>query len=315
MADRTITYSPAFTLVSTYECFNRCTYCNFRQDIGTSGGLSLEAAAQQLAGLDPQQVREILILSGEVAPNSPQRSQWLERLYNLAALAFNQGFLPHTNAGPLCRGEMAALKAVNVSMGLMLEQLTPKLLQSVHRHAPSKDPQLRLHQLEQAGELGIPFTTGLLLGIGEEPQDWAETLTAIAESHRRWGHIQEVILQPHSPGQQQEAALPPFDLRQLPDVVQWARSLLPKDITIQIPANLVTDPEVFRGCLEAGARDLGGIVPLDHVNPDYPHTDVAALREQLEAWGWELVPRLPVYPQFVDWLPPPLRERVKGMPV
>lgn len=105
---------------------------------------------------------------------------------------------------------MAALKAVNVSMGLMLEQLTPKLLQSVHRHAPSKDPQLRLHQLEQGGELGIPFTTGLLLGIGEEPQDWAETLTAIAECHRRWGHIQEVILQPHSPGQQQEAALPPL---------------------------------------------------------------------------------------------------------
>ncbi|QEQ01323.1 7,8-didemethyl-8-hydroxy-5-deazariboflavin synthase subunit CofG [Thermosynechococcus sp. CL-1] len=315
MSDRTITYSPAFTLVPTYECFNRCTYCNFRQDIGTSGWLSLEAAAQQLAGLDPQQVREILILSGEVAPNSPQRSQWLERLYDLAALALDQGFLPHTNAGPLNRAEMAALKAVNVSMGLMLEQLTPKLLQSVHRHAPSKDPQLRLHQLEQAGELGIPFTTGLLLGIGEEPQDWAETLTAIAECHRRWGHIQEVILQPHSPGQQQEAALPPFDLRQLPNVVHWARSLLPEDITIQIPVNLVTDLEVFRTCLEAGARDLGGIVPLDHVNPDYPHTNVAALREQLQAWGWELVPRLPVYPQFVDGLPSPLREKVKGMPV
>ncbi|QLL30074.1 7,8-didemethyl-8-hydroxy-5-deazariboflavin synthase subunit CofG [Thermosynechococcus sichuanensis E542] len=307
MSDRTITYSPAFTLVPTYECFNRCTYCNFRQDIGTRGWLSLEAAAQQLAELNPQQVREILILSGEVAPNSPQRSQWLERLYNLAALALNQGFLPHTNAGPLSRAEMAYLKQVNVSMGLMLEQLTPKLLQSVHRHAPSKDPQLRLHQLEQAGELGIPFTTGLLLGIGEAPQDWAETLTAIAECHRRWGHIQEVILQPHSPGQQQEAALPPFDLRQLPNVVRLARSLLPAEITIQIPANLVTDAEVLQACLEAGARDLGGIVPLDHVNPDYPHRDVAALREQLQAWGWELVPRLPVYPQFVDWLPPPLR--------
>ncbi|MFN3678573.1 7,8-didemethyl-8-hydroxy-5-deazariboflavin synthase subunit CofG [Thermosynechococcus sp.] len=307
MSDRTVTYSPAFTLVPTYECFNRCTYCNFRQDIGTSGWLSLEAAAQQLAELDPQQVREILILSGEVAPNSPQRSQWLERLYNLAALALNQGFLPHTNAGPLSRAEMAYLKQVNVSMGLMLEQLTPKLLQSVHRHAPSKDPRLRLRQLEQAGELGIPFTTGLLLGIGEEPQDWAETLTAIAECHRRWGHIQEVILQPHSPGHQQDAVLPPFDLRQLPNVVRLARSLLPEEITIQIPANLVTEPEVLRACLKAGARDLGGIVPLDHVNPDYPHRDVAALREQLQAWGWELVPRLPVYPQFVDWLPPPLR--------
>ncbi|BAY50989.1 hypothetical protein NIES2134_114290 [Thermostichus vulcanus NIES-2134] len=315
MGDRTITYSPAFTLVPTYECFNRCTYCNFRQDIGTRGWLTLEAAAKQLAELDPQRVREILILSGEVAPNSPQRSKWLERLYDLAALALDQGFLPHTNAGPLTRAEMTALKAVNVSMGLMLEQLTPKLLQSVHRHAPSKDPQLRLHQLEQAGELGIPFTTGLLLGIGEAPQDWAETLTAIAEGHRRWGHIQEVILQPHSPGQQQAERLPPFDLKQLPQVVQWARSLLPEDITIQIPANLVTEPEVFRACLEAGARDLGGIVPLDHVNPDYPHTDLAVLKEQLQAWGWELVPRLPVYPQFVDWLPPPLKEKVKEIPV
>ncbi|URR36225.1 7,8-didemethyl-8-hydroxy-5-deazariboflavin synthase subunit CofG [Thermosynechococcus sp. HN-54] len=315
MLDRIVTYSPAFTLVPTYECFNRCTYCNFRRDIGTSGWLSLEAAAKQLAALNPQQVREILILSGEVAPNSPQRSHWLARLYDLAVLALAQGFLPHTNAGPLSRAEMAALKAVNVSMGLMLEQLTPKLLETVHRHAPSKDPQLRLHQLEQAGELSIPFTTGLLLGIGEELQDWVETLTAIAKCHGRWGHIQEVILQPHSPGQQQEAALPPFDLRQLPNVVRWGRSLLPEDITIQIPANLVTDPGVFRACLEAGARDLGGIVPLDHVNPNYPHTDVAALREQLQAWGWELVPRLPVYPQFVDWLPPPLREKVRGMPV
>ncbi|BCX13211.1 MAG: FO synthase subunit 1 [Thermosynechococcus sp.] len=312
---RRITYSPAFTLVPTYECFNRCTYCNFRQDLGTSGWLSLETAAEQLRALSSRQVREILILSGEVAPNSPQRSQWLGRLYDLAALALDQGFLPHTNAGPLSRTEMAYLKGVNVSMGLMLEQLTPKLLDTVHRHAPSKDPQIRLHQLEQAGELGIPFTTGLLLGIGETPADWAATLTTIAECHRRWGHIQEVILQPHSPGQHQTERLPRFDLNQLPQVVQWARSLLPEDITIQIPANLVTDPQVLRACLEAGARDLGGIVPFDHVNPDYPHPDLAALREQLDRWGWELVPRLPVYPQFLDWLPPPLQEKVKAVPV
>ncbi|MDM7327527.1 MAG: 7,8-didemethyl-8-hydroxy-5-deazariboflavin synthase subunit CofG [Thermosynechococcus sp. Uc] len=310
MGDRTVTYSPAFTLVPTYECFNRCTYCNFRRDIGSSGWLSVEAAAKQLAALDSEHVREILILSGEVAPDSPQRSQWLERLYELATLALDCGFLPHTNAGPLTRAEMAYLKQVNASMGLMLEQLTPKLLHTVHRHAPSKDPQLRLRQLEQAGELGIPFTTGLLLGIGEDPEDWAETLTAIAECHRRWGHIQEVILQPHSRGQRQEEALLGFDLSQLPQLVSWARSLLPQDITIQIPANLVTQHKLLRACLEAGARDLGGIVPLDHVNPDYPHMDIDQLRTQLQAWGWELVPRLPIYPQFLDWLPPVLRRRV-----
>ncbi|WP_448527177.1 7,8-didemethyl-8-hydroxy-5-deazariboflavin synthase subunit CofG [Parathermosynechococcus lividus] len=306
-----ITYSPAFTLVPTYECFNRCTYCNFRRDIGTSGWLSLAAAADQLARLSPHHVCEILILSGEVAPNSPQRSKWVQHLYDLAALALDYGFLPHTNAGPLTRAEMGYLKQVNVSMGLMLEQLTPKLLQTVHRHAPSKVPELRYAQLEQAGELGIPFTTGVLLGIGEDPEDWQDSLAAIAKCHQRWGHIQEVILQPHRPGQQQQEALPSFDVAQLPQVVQWARSLLPEDITLQIPANLVTHPEVLRACLAFGARDLGGIVPLDHVNPDYPHRDLGALKAQLRGWGWQLVPRLPIYPQYIPWLSPDLQARVR----
>ncbi len=305
-----ITYSPAFTLVPTYECFNRCTYCNFRHDVGSSGWLSLEAAAAQLASLEQQHVSEILILSGEVTPNSPQRGQWLQHLYDLAVLALDYGFLPHTNAGPLTRAEMAYLKSVNVSMGLMLEQMTPKLLETVHRHAPTKDPSLRLAQLEQAGELGIPFTTGLLLGLGESPQDWEDSLSVIAAVHRRWGHIQEVILQPYSPGQQQSEALPPFDVAQLPQVTALARSLLPEDITLQIPANLVTQPEILRACLAAGARDLGGIVPLDHVNPDYPHRNIASLKAQLQAWGWHLQPRLPVYPQYIPWLASSLQAKV-----
>lgn len=308
-----ITYSPAFTLVPTYECFNRCSYCNFRHDIGTSGWLSLTEASAQLAALSPQQVQEILILSGEVAPNSPRRQAWIQRLYDLAALALKYGFLPHTNAGPLTRSEMAYLKEVNVSMGLMLEQVTPKLQQTVHRHAPTKDPQVRCAQLDQAGELGIPFTTGLLLGIGETPEDWQDSLRAIATSHRRWGHIQEVILQPYSPGRRQQENLPAFDLRQLPQVVAQARALLPEDITLQVPANLVTDPEILRACLALGARDLGGIVPLDHVNPDYPHTDLQHLRKQLQQWGWELCPRLPVYPQYIDWLPSQLQGYVAAV--
>jgi len=304
-----VTYSPAFTLVPTYECFNRCSYCNFRRDIGTSGWLTLEAAARQLATLDPHQVSEILILSGEVAPDSPQRDRWVQHLYRLAELALEYGFLPHTNAGPLTRSEMAYLKQVNVSMGLMLEQLTPTLLQTVHRHAPTKDPHLRQAQLEQAGELGIPFTTGLLLGIGESPDDWRDSLAVIGAAHRRWGHIQEVILQPYSPGRQ--PLLPPFNLTQLPQVVALARSLLPADITLQVPANLVTPPEMLRACLAAGAQDLGGIVPLDHVNPDYPHTAVGILTEQLRQWGWPLRPRLPIYPQYIPWLAPPLQTRVR----
>ena len=298
-----ITYSPAYTIVPTYECFNRCTYCNFRDEPGTRPWLTLRQAQEILKSLQDRGVIEILILSGEVHPHSPQRQAWFERIYQLAELALSMGFLPHTNAGPLLYEEMAQLKQVNVSMGLMLEQLTPKLLQTVHRHAPSKVPQLRLQQLEWAGELQIPFTTGLLLGIGENESDWRETLEAIATVHQRWGHIQEVILQPHSPGHQQSWPGEAFDLHQLPEVVAIARSLLPREITLQIPPNLVTHPDILIQCIREGARDLGGISPHDEVNPDYPHPDVQTLAKILQARGWQLKKRLPVYPQYVLGLP------------
>jgi FO synthase subunit 1 len=206
---------------------------------------------------------------------------------------------------------MQKLKCVNVSMGLMLEQLTPKLLNTVHRHAPSKLPQVRLQQLQWAGKLQIPFTTGLLLGIGETETDWRETLASISELHQRYHHIQEVILQPHSPGHQQTFDAPSFDPHQLPQVIAKARQILPQDITIQIPPNLVKDEQWLLACIEAGARDLGGIGPKDEVNPDYPHLQEQALREILQPAGWELVPRLPIYPQFDSWLSEELQKLVK----
>ncbi|MFM7384497.1 MAG: 7,8-didemethyl-8-hydroxy-5-deazariboflavin synthase subunit CofG, partial [Microcystaceae cyanobacterium] len=196
---RTITYSPAYTLVPTYECFNRCEYCNFRINPGQDQWLSLSKAQHILANLKNQGITEILILSGEVEPRSPRRSAWLEHIYQLGKLALELGFFPHTNAGPLSYAEMAQLKSVNVSMGLMVEQITPKLLTTVHRHAPSKQPHKRLEQLRWAGQLKIPFTTGILLGIGETASDWWDSLTAIADIHRHYQHIQEVILQPYSP--------------------------------------------------------------------------------------------------------------------
>ena len=315
---RTVTYSPAYTLVPTYECFNRCTYCNFRTDPGVSPWLSLFQAESKLRQLQSQGVCEILILSGEVHPRSSRRLEWFQRIYDLGELALSLGFLPHTNVGPLSFEEMKALKAVNVSMGLMLEQLTPELLQTVHRHAPSKVPGVRLQQLEWAGELQIPFTTGLLLGIGEAPEDWWETLGAIAQMHTTYGHIQEVILQPYSPGSYEAWSTEAFNLHQLPDVVAKAREILPSDITIQIPPNLVKDSVgakdsvPLQACLEAGARDLGGIGPKDEVNPDYPHPTAEQLREILALGGWELVPRLPIYPQYDSWLSPKLRSAVEG---
>lgn len=309
---RTITYSPAYTLVPTYECFNRCTYCNFRAEPLESPWLTLAQAEKCLLQLQTQGVIEILILSGEVHPRSQRRKAWLQRIYQLCELALNLGFLPHTNVGPLSFEEMAELKQVNVSMGLMVEQLTPALLKTVHRHAPSKVPARRLQQLELAGELKIPFTTGLLLGIGENEADWVETLEAIARIHSRYNHIQEVILQPHSPGNKQSWEGEVFDAAKMPEVIAIARSILPSEIALQIPPNLVARPDILLACLEAGATDLGGIGPLDEVNPDYPHLQHQSLTEILAAAGWQLVQRLPVYPQYDNWLPQKLQTAVKN---
>ena len=308
---RTVTYSPAYTLVPTYECFNRCTYCNFRSEPLQSPWLTLAEAEKQLLLLLPQGVIEILILSGEVHPRSQRRKAWFQRIYQLCELALNLGFLPHTNVGPLSFEEMAELKQVNVSMGLMVEQLTPTLLKTVHRHAPSKVPALRLQQLEWAGELKIPFTTGLLLGIGESEADWIETLEAIARIHSCYNHIQEVILQPHSPGNKQSWDGEVFDATKMPQVIAIARSILPSEIALQIPPNLVAQPDILLACLEAGATDLGGIGPLDEVNPDYSHLQHQTLTEILSASGWQLVQRLPVYPQYDNWLPQILQSAVK----
>jgi 7,8-didemethyl-8-hydroxy-5-deazariboflavin synthase len=311
----TITYSPAYTLVPTYECFNRCSYCNFRVDPGTDEWLTVAQARTQLQTLQNTGTIEILILSGEVHPASSRRSAWLQRIYDLCALALEMGFLPHTNAGPLSYEEMTKLQQVNVSMGLMLEQLTPALQTTVHRHAPNKAPNIRLQQLAWAGELGIPFTTGMLLGIGETEADWQTSLDAIADLHHQWGHIQEVILQPYSPGEQEQLANQGgagFNLAQLPRVVSLARQKLPDSITLQIPPNLVSQPEILLACLEAGARDLGGLVPHDHVNPSYEHLPLTQLQQVLESKEWALLPRLPVYPQLEGVLPPVLQQHAQG---
>ena len=311
-----VTYSPAYTLVPTYECYNRCAYCNFRVDPGEDTWLTVAEARDRLRQL-PAETSEILLLSGEVHPASARRQPWLERIYDLCALALEMGFLPHTNAGPLLYEEMRQLKQVNVSMGLMVEQVTPHLMQTVHQCAPSKAPEVRLQQLDWAGELQIPFTTGLLLGLGETEADWRDSLVAIAQSHQRWGHIQEVILQPHSQGHQQPWKGVHFADALLIRAVAIARQLLPDDVVIQVPPNLMSSAALL-ACLAAGARDVGGIVPKDEVNPDYLHRH--QMRQQMGQVGWTLRPRLPVYPQYDHWLAAPLqwpvtqwRERLAGL--
>lgn len=302
-----VTYSPAITIVPTYECFNRCTYCNFRVDPQADAWINLNDVQRVLDVALSHGIREVLVLSGEVHPRSDRRSAWLQHIYDICKLALDMGLLPHTNAGPLSQAEMALLKSVNVSMGLMLEQMTPTLLDGVHRHAPSKLPELRLRQLEQAGQLRIPFTTGLLLGIGETPGERIDTLQAIAACHRRWGHIQEVILQPHQPGDHQTEARSSFSAQELSDFVRIARQHLPSDIAIQIPPNLVLDKQYVLQAIENGARDLGGIGPIDEVNPRYDHPTPSSLSQLLSKAGWHLKPRLPIYPRYDAWLTPALR--------
>lgn len=306
----TITYSPAITLVPTHECFNRCSYCNFRVEPGQDDWLTVEAATEQLQCFQSPAVIEVLMLSGEVHPAHPRRAAWFQRIYDLCERAIALGFLPHTNAGPLSYTEMAALRRVNVSMGLMLEQVTPALLNTVHRHAPSKQPDLRLQQLDWAGELRIPFTTGLLLGLGETEGDRVDTLRAIAASHDQWGHIQEVIVQPHQPGTRQALTGPALAPEDLIACLRLARQHLPADITLQVPPNLILTEATLMAAIAAGAQDLGGISPVDVVNPDYPHPTIPALKQRLAQHGYNLVPRLPVYAHYDTWLPQPLQALV-----
>ncbi|MEL6494038.1 MAG: 7,8-didemethyl-8-hydroxy-5-deazariboflavin synthase subunit CofG [Cyanobacteria bacterium J06623_7] len=306
-----ITFSPAHTIVPTYECFNWCSYCNFRLDPGKGQLLTREELNKILDRLDNERVAEILVLSGEVHPAASDRLDWFTKLQEVGELALSSGFLPHTNAGPLNRQEMELLKEVNVSMGLMLEQVNPKFMQTVHKHAPSKQPKLRSQQLEQAGELKIPFTTGILLGIGENERDIDDSLVEIARIQDKWGHIQEVILQPHSVGTQQKLDFPSFDPQQLPKIIARAREILPESAAIQIPPNLVPEADFLLRCLDAGATDLGGISPVDEVNPDYPHPTYESLSAILKPAGWQLEARLPVYPQYYDWLSPRLKKAIK----
>ena len=306
-----ITYSPCYTVVPTYECFNRCSYCNFRVDPNTEKQRTKSEIFNLLKNLDKKEISEILVLSGEVHPASPKRADWFTKIQESCEAALSLGFFPHTNVGPLSREEMVQLKKVNLSMGLMLEQLDPKFMNTVHQNAPSKEPTLRLEQLELAGKLKIPFTTGLLLGIGETTSDIRKSLKAIAQIHQKWGHIQEVILQPHSLGSQQEATIPSFDLEKLPEIIAQGKNILPEGIIIQIPPNLVPDPNFLLECLDAGATDLGGISPIDEVNPEYFHLTHESLSEILEPAGWSLKPRLPVYPKYYSWLSPRLQKAVR----
>jgi len=211
------------------------------------------------------------------------------------------GLLPHTNAGSLTKKEMSMLKSTNVSLGMMLENASEKLLQAgkAHEKAPSKNPKVRIKSLVSAGELKIPITTGLLIGIGENLVDVIRSILLIKELNGKYGHIQEVIIQNFSPkpGTSMENVNPPSDIYFL-KCIAAARIIL-KNINIQVPPNL--SPQTYSRYLDSGINDWGGISPLtpDYVNPEYPWPTIKDVRRVTEMKGFALRARLPIYPEFV----------------
>ena len=302
-----VTWSPSVTLVPTRGCFNDCGYCSFRLPLDQATPLSLAEAAEQLSARPA--AAEVLLLSGEVAPGSPQRSVWFARLLALSALALAEGRLPHTNAGLLSLREMAALGRLNPSMGLMLEGVGPAY-DALHHRAPSKRLEVRLTQLQQAGRLGIPFTTGLLLGVGETMAQREQALHLLADQQRRWGHLQEVILQPWRPDGEAASSLSATEQSDLLEAIAMARQLLPPEVHLQTPPNLWPLEQLPRA-LEAGISDLGGIDCSDVINPAYPQPTPEVLKQLLAQHGWRLQPRTCVHRRWWSFLPRALRQRVE----
>ena len=302
-----VTWSPSVTLVPTHGCFNACDYCSFRVPLNQAQPLASPEADAQIRARPS--AAEVLLLSGEVAPDAPGRRDWFHHLLQLSRLALAHGRLPHTNAGPLSRREMAALARLNPSMVLMFEGVGPAY-DALHRRAPSKTLAIRLAQLEQAGRLGVPFTTGLLLGVGETMDQRAEALKLLAALQCRWGHIQEVILQPWRPDGQAARPLNPAEQGELLEVIALARDVLPEEVHLQTPPNL-WPLEQLPAALEAGINDLGGIDTVDVINPAYPQPAPELLRHCLEPLGWHLQPRTCVHHHWWPWLPADLRRRVE----
>lgn len=233
-------------------------------------------------------------------------------------LALAVGLLPHTNAGVMSAEELLLLRPLNVSMGLMLENVSARLRGrgQVHQYAPDKEPRVRLKMIEDAGRLRIPFTTGILLGIGETTVERAQSLLAIRQVHERFGHIQEVIIQNFraKPGTRMAGAAEPDSL-EMARTIAAARLALGGEMNLQAPPNLSpADVELF---LRAGINDFGGISPLtkDYVNPEAPWPHVARLAQRCAGVGFRLKRRLAVYPEYVSerWLSPNLMSRVESL--
>jgi FO synthase len=344
---RRVTFSRNLTLSLSRTCRCYCKYCAF-----ATHQAHLYSPDEVLAILDgaaKRQVKELLVLTGEKPEVNPEVATKLAEYghedftaYVVWACerALERGLLPHTNLGVLPREDLARLREVTASQGLMLESISERLMQTVHAGSPTKHPARRLETIRAAGELRIPFTSGILVGIGETEAERMQSLEAIAELHARHGHIQEVILQnlvPHQryygeePAEIADAAARDYwrtgvgDGRPHLPLPDWACPVsiedmkrlivethrLMGDVGIQIPPNLA---DWWPELVAAGATDLGGLSANgDHISPEHPFPSPHQVRKQLQADGVALTERLCVYPQYIDpeWMASAVMDTIK----
>jgi FO synthase len=326
---RQVTYSPKVFLPLTNLCRDVCDYCAFRCSPKDPGAhtMSPDEVTQVLARARQLGCTEALLCLGD-RPETVFGSyrellaSWgfattVDYLAWACRAAIDAGLWPHTNAGILTADEMASLRPLNASLGLMLESTSERLCErgQPHHRAPDKRPAVRLAMIDQAGALHIPFTTGILVGIGETELERVEALGAIRSLHRRHGHIQEVIVQrfrAHRATPMAEAPEPGDD--EHTRAIALARLILDDETTVQAPPNLSA---TVAPLLAAGVNDLGGISPLtpDFINLTYPWPHLDRLAADCAAAGFTLVPRLPIHdswrtPRFVA---PELRPHLVGL--
>jgi 7,8-didemethyl-8-hydroxy-5-deazariboflavin synthase CofG subunit len=327
---RRLTFSAKVFVPLTTLCRDYCGYCTFRKDPDEPGALTMtpeQVLALVRAGERLGAKEALFSLGDKPEALFPEHRAFLRRRGHRTTLGYlravselvlrETSLLPHANPGLMSERDLTALREVNVSMGIMLESVSARLLApgAAHDRAPDKVPAARLKTIALAGKLAIPFTTGILIGIGETHAERVASLVAIRELHDRYGHIQEVIIQnfkskPSIPMRHRPEPGPEDLLR----TVAVARLLLGPAMSIQAPPNL-SAADGYERLLSAGLNDWGGISPLtpDHINPERPWPALAELRRRTEAAGHVLRERLAIYPRYAtrpDWLDERLRERV-----
>jgi 7,8-didemethyl-8-hydroxy-5-deazariboflavin synthase CofG subunit len=308
-----ITYSRKVFIPLTNLCRDYCGYCTFRRDPGQPGAHTLtpDEVLDVAKSGEKLGCREALFSLGDKPELIfPEMRETLRHLGYKSTLHYLEamcelvlretGLLPHPNPGLMSTEWIARLAQVSPSMGLMLETTNAALLApgAAHDNAPDKTPAKRLRTIEDAGKQGVPFTTGILIGIGESPEDRVDALLAIRNLHERYGHIQEVIIQnfrvkPEIP----MASWPEPGRCEMLRTIAVARLLMP-EVNIQAPPNL-SDPD-YEKLLDAGINDWGGISPLtpDFINPERPWPHLDELERRTRAKGFQLRQRLPIYPEF-----------------